>query len=62
MLNVTLHGTIIPRIIRPRQWLTFLATDWYEVDGTEYWGLFIQETAGVMSKIDVFIMRTNYNP
>ena len=51
--------------------------DWYEVDGTEYWGLFIQETvidfddggdAAVMYEanktVDVFVvmLRTNYNP
>ena len=88
-LNVTLHGTNysskdhsrppVPEVTGPCYDTTYVKThsDWYEVDGTEYWGLFIQETVidfddggdpAVMYEanktVDVFVvmLTTHYNP
>ncbi|MEC8106789.1 MAG: hypothetical protein VX115_03505, partial [Candidatus Thermoplasmatota archaeon] len=88
-LNVTLHGTNysskdyppapVREVSGPCYDTAYVKTnaDWYEVDGTEYWGLFIQETvidfdndddAAVMYEanktVDVFVvmLRTYFSP
>lgn len=88
-LNVTLHGTNysshdyppapVVDVSGPCHDTAYVKThaDWYGVDGTEYWGLFIQETvidfdndddAAVMYEanktVDVFVvmLTTYYDP